>query len=78
MRVYFKSEYIYGVDFSFNDKCEFLEWSDCNKKQIMEQKKFNDKFLTKELGRPPYKYDWGTIYSVCDLKGGAGYISIKY
>lgn len=44
----------------------------------MQQKKFNDKLLAKELGKPPYKYDWGTICSVCDLNGGASYILIKY
>lgn len=78
LRVYFQSENIYGVEIFFNDKCQFLEWSDCNKKHVMQQKKFNDKILAEKLGKPPYKYNWGTISSVCDLKGGAGYISIRY
>lgn len=51
------------------------EWTVENELARMEA---HDKWLRKELGKPPYEYPWGKIVSDYDQKGCASTIIVAY
>lgn len=51
------------------------EWTVENELARME---VHDKWLRKELGKPPYEYSWGQIVSDYDQKGCASTIIVAY
>lgn len=42
------------------------------------RKSLHDKMLRDELGAPPYRFNWGQIESVNDMKNGASQIILSY
>ncbi len=44
----------------------------------LERKSLHDSWLRRELGKPPYRYPWGTVTSELDEKGVASEIIISY
>lgn len=44
----------------------------------LEKKKKHDEWLISNLGKPPYKYPWGSIFSNYDSRSGFSVITIKY
>jgi hypothetical protein len=44
----------------------------------MQRKALHDEWLTKELGKPPYRYTWGNIVSEFDQKACVSEIILTY
>lgn len=44
----------------------------------MERKRLHDEWLRKELGKPPYHYNWGRIESCYDDRGCSSDIIVSY
>ncbi len=78
LRVYFQNHLLDMVQLAFSEKNEFPKWSDYSDKKLLKDKKANDKILFKLLGKPPYEYEWGEIYSICDRRSGSSHIIIRF
>ena len=44
----------------------------------LERKALHDQWLRRELGKPPYRYSWGTVASELDEKGVVSEIIVGY
>jgi hypothetical protein len=44
----------------------------------LQRKKLHEKWLAKELGVPPYQFDWGEVVSEFDAKGVSSAIIVAY
>ena len=79
VRVYFDQNHLlYMLQLAFTEKNEFPKWSEYSDKKLKNDKKANDKILLKLIGKPPYEYEWGGIYSICDRRGGSSHITIRF
>ena len=79
VRVYFDQNHLlYMLQLAFSEKCEFPKWSEYSDQKLLNDKRDNDKILLKLIGKPPYEYEWGGIYSMCDRRGGSSHITIIF
>ncbi len=53
-------------------------WSDWSEEKEMARKNRHDKWLANQLGKPPYKFAWGQVFSVYDQKSGGSLIVVRY
>jgi hypothetical protein len=77
-----------GATLLFKDEhLEYLAWgfalpgetaSDWSEESEMRRKQLHEEWLFKELGRPPYRFDWGSIVSEYDAKGVSSAIILTY
>jgi hypothetical protein len=51
------------------------EWSEAAERQ---RQQAHDAWLRAQLGRPPYRYSWGTVESSYDPRAGASEIVVRY
>ena len=73
---YFEKERLYMIQFSICLQGGWENWSEETQKKV---KECNDAWLLKIIGKkPPYKYKWGRISSVFDIKSGSSDIFIVY
>jgi len=54
------------------------KWESWNLEGEMQTKHNNDEWLKKQIGDPPYEFEWGNIYSVFDSRSASSYIEIRY
>jgi hypothetical protein len=53
-------------------------WESWSKESEIKRKKLNDEWLKKQIGLPPFKYEWGEIVSQFDPRSGSSAIIIRY
>ena len=51
------------------------EWTEKNE---LARKELHDEWLLRELGPPPYRYEWGNLSSEYDPKGCVSDIIVAY
>src|ERR1700754_124914 len=76
----FYGSHLTSVDLFANDKRFGTSWADWSKEKEIQRKRFHESWLGKVLGndRYPYYYDWGSVESFYDEKGGFSYITVRY
>lgn len=77
-----------GATLSFKDqRLEYLAWAfqlpaeaeqDWSEESEMKRMKVHDEWLRRELGEPPYRFDWGEVVSEYDAKGVSSAIIVVY
>ncbi len=81
--------FIVVLYFNQNDIIDFINislsgdgnvptWNDWSESKELKRKESHDKWLEKNIGKPPYKYSWGEISSNYDPRSGSSMITIKY
>lgn len=78
LRVYFYKEKLHMIVLRMNNQDSFPSWDDVDMRGLVDEKRAYDSILLKKLGKPPYKYSWGTISTSCDVRGGDSNIIISY
>lgn len=75
---YFERDILNMISFTVSDKF-FIEgsWDNWSLENELEKQKYYDQWLTKEIGAKR-EFDWGTIVSFYDNKGGFSSIVLKY
>lgn len=53
-------------------------WQEWSMEKQLKIKSDNDVWLKKEIGCPPYNFEWGEIKSVYNAREAASYIVLKY
>ena len=53
-------------------------WTDWTIENEKERKITHDNFLLHNIGEPPYKFNWGTVESVQDIKNNESNIILRY
>ena len=53
-------------------------WDNWSKEDQLKIKSLNDKWLKTTIGRSPYNYSWGEIFSEYDPRSGSSIITIRY
>ena len=53
-------------------------WADWTEENELKRKAIHDAWLEKQLGKPPYIYDWGAVSSVYDERSGGSSIVVRY
>lgn len=53
-------------------------WSDWSEEREAQKKQQHDAILRQCLGNGPYQFDWGSVESIFDPKGGGSEIMIRY
>ncbi len=53
-------------------------WESWSENSEMQKKELSDKWLEKNIGKPPYTYQWGAIFSSYDPRSGSSSITIVY
>ena len=76
--LYFKRSTLTNLELFADDDQFGTSWDDWSEEKELERKKFHETWLKSVLGDPPYHYDWGSVESHYDAKGGSSSISIKY
>lgn len=73
---YFKDDRLKQVDFGFGMPADDKnEWTPQREQQ---RKAKHDAWLRVELGKPPYKYNWGKVVSDIDVKTGDSSVLVIY
>lgn len=75
---YFEKERLYMIQFS---PCPFDygEWKNWSEENQIKIKEWNDEWLLNVMGKKsPYKYKWGRVSSVFDIRSGSSDIFIVY
>lgn len=54
------------------------DWSDWSEEGESRKKLQHDKILRQCLGYGPYRFDWGSVESIFDTRGGGSEIIIRY
>jgi hypothetical protein len=77
-----------GATLLFNeDRLENLAWAfvmpnetedDWSDEFEMLRKKHHEEWLLAKLGKPPYKFEWGSVVSEYDAKGVSSAIMLAY
>ena len=76
--LYFIGNCLEQIHFGFNIDNEPKGWDDWCEEHELKRKSFHDDFLFTELGNAPYEYEWGTVSTYFDQKGGSSSIGIAY
>lgn len=82
-------KFIITLLFNQNDILDFLNisitkndtvpsWNNWSESLELKKKETHDKWLEKNIGKPPYKYIWGEISSNYDPRSGSSMITISY
>lgn len=74
----FYGEHLNSVHMAIVSNDFGTSWNDWSKEKELERKKAHDSWLLKNIGNPPYVYNWGTISSVYDNKGAVSKIIINF
>ena len=53
-------------------------WNNWSESEELKRKDEHDKWLLRKIGDPPYKYLWGEISSIYDVRSGSSIIIIRY
>ena len=80
LRLFFerKSEKLEYVQLVIQNDDSIPSWTDWSEKKQLKKKKYNDLWLMKNMGHPPYNYIWGSLNSVYNEKEASSYILIKF
>ena len=76
--VYFNGETINSVHISLVDSEFGAGWNDWSQEKEMKRKQANDQWLESHGLMPGKKYQWGTVWSGYDPKGGFSSVVISY
>ena len=76
--VFFHGQRITTVDIMACSPEFGTSWNDWSEEKEIARKACHDDILKKLLGDPPYEYDWGTVFSGYDAKGGFSSIAVGY
>ncbi len=77
--LYFNNKDILNlVNISLSNEGDIASWNNWSENEQIKKKDMHDKWLKKNIGNPPYKYDWGEISSSYDPRSGSSMITIKY
>jgi len=52
--------------------------SDWSRERELDRKAQHDALLSRDLGAPPYAFEWGNILSVFDERSGGSIIIVEY
>ena len=68
--------YMTNLGLQMNDSLP--SWETWSENDEIQKKELNDKWLEKNVGKPPYTYPWGSISSSYDPRSGSSSITIVY
>ncbi len=74
--LYFKNESL--IEVQLHNYTDSTSWSDLDDIDLLSFKKQNDLILRRNLGLPPFKYNWGEVVSFVDNKSCIVGIIIRY
>lgn len=77
--VYFNPNHIIdSIHLSVQNSADLPSWDNWSESEELEKKANHDEWLLRNIGKPPYQYNWGQIGSYYDSKSGSSMIVIRY
>jgi hypothetical protein len=73
-----QNDLIEFMNISLSNNGNMLSWDNWSEKEELKKKDEHDKWLERNIGKPPYKYLWGEISSNYDPRSGSSMITIRY
>lgn len=66
------------ININLSNESTISSWESWNKDREMDKQIAHDKWLERNIGKSPYKYNWGEIDSTYDPRSGSSFITVRY